>query len=553
MKDIQTELLLKLSIVFLLVIALLCLSPRAGETREYNGQPLIRFSSPWFAGSADCAICHDLLVDEKGNNVSIKSHWRSTMMANAAHDPFWMTKVISEIRRNPALKKLIEKKCAACHMPMAELEAERTKRPIAIQPGFADPKNTLHKAAMDGVSCSLCHQIKADDLGRTASFSGQYVIDRQRAKPERKIYGPHQNPSQQIMRSSVGYTVVQGEQMTDSGICATCHTLYTPFVDAQGKVIGTFPEQTTYLEWQTSVFSRQGDKSTCQGCHMPMAQGRVQVAAPSTAPARENFAQHHFVGGNITILRLMRQNIPALKLTASSADFSATIRRTIKQLQDKTAQVKIIKVRRLGTMLTAKVEVRNMAGHKFPTGIPGRRAWIHFSVRDKNGNMLFESGRPLKGDLIAGNDNDVNINTYEPHYRIITSPAQVQIYESIMADSDGKVTYTLLRAASFLKDNRLLPRGFNKDTAAADIKVYGRAAADKNFTGQGDIITYKVRLKKSSAGVIQAELLYSPISPSFIMDLAKDAADPQVKKFLQRWRETDRSPVQVAMAEREMR
>ncbi len=78
-------------------------------------QPLIPFSSPWFAGSTDCAICHDLLVDEKGSNVSIKSHWRSTMMANAANDPLWMAKVIPEIRRNPALKKLIEKKCATWH------------------------------------------------------------------------------------------------------------------------------------------------------------------------------------------------------------------------------------------------------------------------------------------------------------------------------------------------------------------------------------------------------------------------------------------------------
>ncbi len=552
MKNRQIRLLSKIELVFLLVTAILCLTPRASEARVYNGQPLIRFASPWFTGSADCAICHDLLVDEKGSNVSIKSHWRSTMMANAANDPLWMAKVISEIRRNPALKKLIEKKCAACHMPMAELEAERTEEPIAIKPGFADPDNKLHKAAMDGVSCSLCHQIKADNLGRPASFSGQYVIDRKGSKPERRIYGPHQNPSQQIMRSSVGYTVVQGKQMTDSGLCATCHTLYTPFVDARGKVAGTFPEQTPYLEWQASVFSQQGDKSTCQGCHMPMAQGRVQVAAPSGAPARENFAQHHFVGGNITMLRLMRQNIQALKLTASSADFSATIKRTIKQLQDKTAQVKIIKVRREGTRLTAEVEVSNMAGHKFPTGIPGRRAWIHFSVRDKAGNILFESGRPLKGDLIAGNDNDVNINTYEPHYKVITSPKQVQIYETIMANSDGRVTYTLLRAASFLKDNRLLPRGFNKDKAAADIKVYGQAATDRNFTGKGDITTYKVRLKASSPGLIQAELLYSPVSPAFVMDLEKDAADPQVKNFIKRWQETDRSPVQVAVAEREM-
>ncbi len=552
MENRQT-ILLKFARGFLLLTAVLCLSPQAGEAMDYNGRPLIRFSSPWFTGSADCAICHDLLVDEKGSNVSIKAHWRSTMMANAANDPLWMTKVISEIRRNPALKKLIEKKCAACHMPMAELEAERTAEPIAItKPGFADPDNKLHKAAMDGVSCSLCHQIKTDNLGRPASFNGQYVIDKKSAKPQRKIYGPHQNPAQQIMRSSVGYTVVQGKQMTDSALCATCHTLYTPFVDDRGKVAGTFPEQTPYLEWQASVFSRQGDKSTCQGCHMPMAQGRVQVAVPSGAPARANFAQHHFVGGNVTMLRLLRQNIPALKLTASSADFNATIKRTIKQLQDKTARIKIIRVRRQGSRLSAEIEIKNLTGHKFPTGIPGRRAWIHFSVRDKAGNMLFESGQPLKGDLIAGNDNDVNINTYEPHYEVITSQRQVQIYESIMADSDGKVTYTLLRAASFLKDNRLLPQGFNKAKAVADIRVYGRAAADKNFTGQGDKITYKVKLEKSSSGFILAELLYSPVSPAFIMDLKKDAADPQVKKFIKRWQETDRSPVQVAVAERKM-
>lgn len=54
-------------------------------------------------------------------------------------------------------------------------------------------------------------------------------------------------------------------------------------------------------------------------------------------------------------------------------------------------------------------------------------------------------------------------------------PDQVRIYEPIMGHSDSAVTYTLLRAAKYLKDNRLLPPGFVKQDAPVDIAVYGAA------------------------------------------------------------------------------
>jgi hypothetical protein len=41
---------------------------------------------------------------------------------------------------------------------------------------------------------------------------------------------------------------------------------------------------------------------------------------------------------------------------------------------------------------------------------------------------------------------------YEPHYDVITKPGQVQIYEGIMLNTDNEVTYTLLRAAKYVKD-----------------------------------------------------------------------------------------------------
>jgi hypothetical protein len=67
-----------------------------------------------------------------------------------------------------------------------------------------------------------------------------------------------------------------------------------------------------------------------------------------------------------------------------------------------------------------------------------------------------------------GNDNDDDRTRYEPHYREITRPDQIQIYESILREPSGAVTTGLLSSTGDLKDNRLTPRGFDKATTGPD-------------------------------------------------------------------------------------
>ena len=162
--------------------------------------------------------------------------------------------------------------------------------------------------------------------------------------------------------------------------------------------------------------------------------------------------------------------------------------------------------------LRVDVFVQNLTGHKLPTAFPSRRAWLHFMVRDQTGKKIFESGALNADGSIQGNDNDADASRFEPHYREITGPEQVQIYEPILKDAAGHVTTGLSAATGYLKDNRLLPSGFQKQTASQDIAVAGDAADDPNFTDAGDLIRYFVALPEGNGPYhIEVELWYQPI------------------------------------------
>ncbi len=515
-------------------------SNNSGNTNQNNSPNvidtnLVRFDNHIFAGSGNCAICHTNLITDQGEDVSIDSDWRSTMMANAATDPLWQAKTHSEILRTPTISEAIEEKCSRCHMPMANVEAHHEQVPIKIfgEDGFLNTNNQFHLMAIDGVSCTLCHQIQGGDyLGTEESFTGGFKIDLFTQKPDRKIYGQYGNPFQNPMRNNVGYTPVYGSHIEKSELCATCHTLYTnpydengnPITDNDGNYI-KFPEQTAYLEWKNSIYGDQqgNDDMSCQACHMPKANGKVKIAnRPPIIQERDNFGKHYFVGGNIFILNILKNNIATLGLKAEEEHFDKTIKRT-QDILKTSAYIQIGNTTISNNILEIPVTVVNKSGHKLPTGYPSRRVWIHLVVKDANNKIVFESGKVEINGKIIGNDADEDATRYEPHYDVIDSQDKVQIYESIMEDYLGNVTYTLIRAAKYKKDNRLLPEGFNKLTAREDIAVIGNAYNDENFVGGQDTITYKVNISGYTTPLtITAELRYQSVSYRFFEDLKQD-------------------------------
>jgi hypothetical protein len=331
------------------------------------------------------------------------------------------------------------------------------------------------------------------------------------------------------MRTSTGgFRPTEDSHIRDSELCATCHQLYTKALGPDGKVIGELPEQMPYLEWLHSDYK---DKQTCQACHMPEVKEPTAISKV-LGIAREGLHQHVFVAGNFLLQGMLNRYRDELSVGALPQELKSAADGTIAFLQEKSARIRIERIDLVGGRLRAEIFVENLSGHKLPTAYPSRRAWLHVVVRDRNQRIVFESGGLNTDGSIRGNDNDADPTRFEPHYSEIASGDQVQIYESILKDPAGHVTTGLLSAVGYLKDNRLLPRGFDKLGADKDIAVYGGAADDPDFTGTGDDVRYSVAIGNSPGPFrIEAELWYQPIGYRWASNLKPYGSASEPKRF----------------------
>jgi hypothetical protein len=512
----------------MLGLATLLLSlPKSDQASTVDPRPAKKIEL--FQASDRCFACHNGLSTPGGEDISIGFSWRPTMMANSARDPYWQAGVRRETIDHTVAKSEIENECSKCHMPMASYQSryEGKEGEVFAHLDFSSDKQ-IDKLAQDGVSCSLCHQITKEKLGTRESLVGGFVIDTTRPRGLREEYGPYKidDGENLIMKSSTsGYRPTEGEQIRQSELCATCHTLITTALDSAGKKIGQLPEQMPYQEWLQSDYK---DKQSCQNCHMPVVNEMVRITN-TLGKFRDGMSRHVFVGGNFFIQRILNKYRADLGSVALPEEFEAAATRTVEHLKANTTKIAIDRVEVTGGRLQADIALQNLSGHKFPTAYPSRRAWLHVTVKDRNGRVVFESGALNPDGSITGNDNDADKTRFEPHYNEITAPDQVQIYEDIMVGPDNVPTTGLLTAVRFIKDNRLLPQGFDKRKVEQEIAPQGEAMNDADFTSGGDKIRYSINVGNAQGPFqVEAEFWFQPISFRWANNLKPyDAMEPQ--------------------------
>ena len=214
-----------------------------------------------------------------------------------------------------------------------------------------------------------------------------------------------------------------------------------------------------------------------------------------TVPVRAGLKRHTFFGMNLFVLAMYRQfadTVFGLEPDSNPPDgtsdpYDFAIENGEYQIRHETADVALREVGMSATGdLEATVRVTNKAGHRLPSGVGFRRAFIEFTVLDAAGKVLWGSGVTDGRGVIVGPDGAPLASEFtgdwqalQPHYAEIGSPDQVQIYEErainaytdeadpAQGDPEVRLTTSFLGLGRVVKDNRLLPRGYRYDVIEA--------------------------------------------------------------------------------------
>jgi len=258
------------------------------------------------------------------------------------------------------------------------------------------------------------------------------------------------------------------------------------------------------------------------------------------------------VGGNTLVPQMFRDHNEVLNPAAPPEAFDTKIIRARQQLQSATAVISIEQPQLNGTQLSFTTYADPLTGHKFPTGIPLRRAWIRTRVYDAANNLVFASGEFDSTGRIL--DSSGNVQPFElaggpeaPHQDSISSPDQVQIYEAVMMNQAGEPTYRLLRGAGYIKDNRLLPRGWSLNNADLELIAPSGVDGDPDYTTEGDRVSWQVDTTGYTGPyLIEATLLYQTLGNRWAEEiLAVETPETLALKIM--LDTSDRRPEIIAM------
>lgn len=433
----------------------------------------------------NCASCHQAIVQD----------WLGSSKAQATRDPLFNALLSITTKKTLPLGMDSPEFCLRCHSPSAWLAGRSHE--LSVQ--------YLFGTDLDGVQCDFCHRATDPvfpDSGASISDpvpgygNGMYVV--MPTGTQRR--GPR--PS-----TPAGHPTFQEPFLKTSEFCGVCHDVSNPyFSSGPPSLIPPHRQpalERTYSEWKLSWFAAQGEAGTCQACHMPKSQG---YAATPGGRLRLDVARHTFNGTNTLVPAMMHEFWSGTDTVALEQGKERSL-----DMQHRAAALDVVAGRE-SQATVALVRVTNLTGHKLPTGFSeGRRMWISVTGKDRNGNIVFESGKydAVTRELV----NDTQLKKYEAHL----GPTQAT---ASATNTPVDVSFLSALSDSTYFDNRIPPRGFSLSA----FREYNAEPRGYVYTdGQyWDVTRYEMPIDVASVNV---SLMFQQVTKEFAEYLRDENAD----------------------------
>jgi hypothetical protein len=375
-----------------------------------------RYHPKDWTNSATCKECHPMIFKQWAN---------SNHRHMADSNPYYM---VLENLAGMDMGEEFKQWCMGCHNPSA-VTLKRTKTThfmdenIMPDPLFVkDSKNLIQtykkhpKTLEQGVSCVGCHRIVDAKPSGNSSFTlslknrKKYIFEDEHSDVKVAIKNYMINANPRTHKKSYLKPLYK-----ESKLCASCHNEFLPH---SSKMVVS-----TYDEWRDSPYNdpkNPKNHKECIDCHMGYFKDGKQtpMSGYSTKGGeyKKDIKTHYFSGGNFFLagLKSKEHKQQAIELLKTSAKLDCKLSGS--------------------TLLVGVTNVN--AGHHLPTGASDfRELWLDITVKDKDNNIIFSSGKLDKNGNIEKNS---------------------VIFQKVFGDKNSKpVGLFFWRYEKLLKDNRI--------------------------------------------------------------------------------------------------
>ncbi len=351
--------------------------------------------------------------------------------------------------------------CSNCHLPSVQLtRPPRAFEALSSSAASRAPLAELVPAStLEGISCVVCHQA-AGPVPRAAGVRGEYVGNAfwtspasgrtfafrpedargelgisnsgYRLDPRVFLAGASDLPSELVAGGAHRKTPATAlRYQRSSEFCGSCHDVRlfgTDALNTRGEHFKRLRNgYSEWSEWAASLKRRGRQAPGCADCHLSSFPGvcvadaasssaasgcppgtRFEARPPgsvvvgrmaSNSAATSELHPHYFTGVDVPLdPRLSAPRAEEALLDAAGIPAGPRARRDL--LLASALDLAIEPLSDRGGTLTVPIAVENVgAGHRVPAGFSQEREiWVHLSVRDARGQLVYEVGRVDRAD-----------------------------------------------------------------------------------------------------------------------------------------------------------